>query len=76
MENINHSATGKIILAAITGAAIGAVLGVLFAPDKGSKTRARLMKKTKQIKSGLKHKFIGNHYTETLDKDFKRPPLI
>lgn len=76
MENINQSSTGKIILAAITGAAIGAVLGILFAPDKGSETRSKLMKKTKRLKSGLKHKFTGNHYTEAFDKKFKRPPLI
>ena len=34
--------TGKILLAVATGAALGATLGMLFAPEKGSKTRRRL----------------------------------
>lgn len=76
MENTNHSATGKIIIAAATGVAIGAVLGILFAPDKGSETRSRLIRKTKGLKSGLKHKFSGKDYSEAPAQDVKRPPLI
>ena len=34
--------TGKMLLAVATGAALGATLGMLFAPEKGSKTRRRL----------------------------------
>lgn len=76
MENTNHSISGKIIIAAVTGIAVGTILGILFAPDKGSETRSKLVKKAKWLKSGLKHKFNRDGYAEALDQNIKRPPLI
>ena len=35
--------TGKIITAVAAGAAAGAILGVLFAPDKGDDTRKKIV---------------------------------
>ena len=49
---------GKIITGVLVGAAVGSVLGVLFAPDKGSKTRKKLLKQQNDFKDSLKDKII------------------
>lgn len=38
--------TGKVLLGLLAGVAIGATLGILFAPDKGTKTRSLIAKKS------------------------------
>lgn len=48
--------TGKIITAVAAGAAAGAVLGVLFAPDKGSETRRKINEQGKKIADNVKDK--------------------
>jgi len=56
MENSNNNA-GKIIGALLVGAAIGGALGILFAPNKGSVTRKKMLSKGKKIKGTLEEKY-------------------
>ncbi len=47
------SNTGQTLIALLTGAAIGAGLGILYAPDKGSTTRDKLSKEAKKAQKKL-----------------------
>jgi len=49
--------TSKIIIAAAAGAVAGAVLGILFAPDKGSETRKKIADQKKKFADDIKSKF-------------------
>lgn len=57
MESSNN--TGKVIGALLIGAAIGGTLGVLFAPDKGSKTRKKILDQGEDLTDSLTEKFNG-----------------
>jgi gas vesicle protein len=49
--------TGNIIIALVAGAVLGAGVGILFAPDKGSKTRGKIKDGYKDAEKDLKKKF-------------------
>jgi gas vesicle protein len=61
--------SGNVLLGIIAGAATGALLGILFAPDKGSETRKKIAKKSKQYGEDLKEKY--NEIVEDISGKFK-----
>ena len=59
----------KMLLGAMIAMAVGAVLGVLFAPDKGSTTRKKLTKQGSRYLGDLKN--TANEYVDTLEETFE-----
>lgn len=57
MENKNN--TGKVVSSLLIGAAIGGILGILFAPHKGSKTRRKIAGKSEELSNAIKDKFTS-----------------
>ena len=49
--------TGKVVLGALAGLATGAILGILFAPEKGTETRKKIATKGKDSLEDLKNKY-------------------
>jgi gas vesicle protein len=63
--------TGLTFIAGIVvGAAVGALAGLLFAPDSGAETRKKISAKGKEIADEMHKKFDGLKETvsETLDE--------
>jgi gas vesicle protein len=48
--------TDKVILGVLGGLAAGAILGIMLAPDKGDKTRKKIMDKSNDYADELKDK--------------------
>ncbi|MEO8254446.1 MAG: YtxH domain-containing protein [Flavobacterium sp.] len=61
--------TSKILLGLIGGLATGAVLGVLFAPNSGKKTRKKIVNKSKALKDDAKGDL--NKLIEKIDHKYK-----
>jgi gas vesicle protein len=58
--------SGNFLWGLVAGAAAGAILGVLFAPDKGTDTRQKIAKKSGEYADAIKGKF--NDYLHTIAK--------
>lgn len=57
---------GKILLGVFAGIAVGALAGILFAPDKGSATRKKIVSKGSDYADELKSKF--NEYIDAVTR--------
>ena len=49
--------SSKVLLGVLGGVAVGAIAGILFAPEKGSKTRKKILDKGKSYAKNAKGKF-------------------
>jgi len=62
--------TGKVLLGVVAGLATGALLGILFAPAKGSDTRKKIAQKTGDAKDAVKDKF--NEFIDSVSEKFSK----
>jgi gas vesicle protein len=49
--------TSKVALGVLAGLATGAIVGILFAPDKGSETRKKIAGRSRDLVNGVKESF-------------------
>ncbi|HLP94874.1 MAG TPA: YtxH domain-containing protein [Saprospiraceae bacterium] len=61
--------TGKALLGLLAGVAVGATLGVLLAPDKGSSTRKKIYNIGEGYVDEIEGKF--NEFVETMTKKYE-----
>lgn len=57
------------LLGIVGGLAAGAILGVLFAPDKGTNTRKKIAKKSSDLKDNLTDSF--NDFVSNVEDKYK-----
>jgi gas vesicle protein len=59
----------KVVLGFLAGLATGAVLGILFAPEKGSTTRRKIVQKSDEYTDELSEKF--NQFVDDVSEKFE-----
>lgn len=60
----------NVVVGALAGVAVGALLGVLFAPERGTETRKKITKKSKDTTDSLKNKF--NEFVDNISEHFDK----
>ena len=68
---IQFMSSGKILLGVLAGFAAGVAVGILFAPDKGTETRRKVIQKGDEYLEDLKKKFdeILNDVSQKFESD-------
>ena len=61
--------SGKVLLGVLAGVAVGATLGILFAPDKGTNTRKKISRKADDYSQELEEQF--NDFIKTVTRKFE-----
>ncbi len=60
---------GKVVLGLLAGVAAGAILGILFAPDKGTGTRKKIIAKRDDTIDEMKERF--DDFLESISDKFE-----
>jgi gas vesicle protein len=61
--------SGKVLLGVLTGLTAGALIGILFAPKKGSVTRKKIAGKGSDYADAVKEKF--NEFLDGITKKYE-----